>query len=79
MITSKPANGPRTQDMNCCTAPTGVSARTFLLSNAENLFSRPKIPQAFSIVLDCFGLVGAAWKPAGEAEAGNAGEQPAKE
>jgi hypothetical protein len=43
VITPKPATydhlktgqRTRTQDMNCCTAPIGVSARTFFVSSAE--------------------------------------------
>jgi hypothetical protein len=49
------------------------------MSGGEKVVSPSKIPQSCSIGLDCFSLLGTAWKPAGEAEAGNAGEQPTKE
>jgi hypothetical protein len=55
MITSKPANG-RTQDISCCTAPTGVLARTFLVSSAEKFISTvEKFPRPVQVLLDCFG------------------------
>jgi hypothetical protein len=84
VITSKPATRDhfktgqrsRTQDMNCCTAPTGVPARTFLCPEPKSI---SPVESSSSVMLDCFWLVGTVWKTAGEAEAGNAGEQPAKE
>jgi hypothetical protein len=78
MITSKPANGPNPGHRLLYRADR-VSGKSFFVVQRGMFFCRPKNSLTCSVALDCFRRLGAAWKTAGEAEAGNAGEQPAKE
>jgi hypothetical protein len=54
MITSKPANGPNPGHELLYRTDRSFG-KNFLVSSAENVFRRSKIPAAYSFVLDWFG------------------------